>query len=46
MKKGITMLALFIGLLFAFGSISTKSVYADYDDVSFESPDAPTQVDW
>jgi hypothetical protein len=45
MKKRFAMITLLICLLFTFGTMTRNSVSADYDDVSFESADAPTPVD-
>lgn len=41
MKKRIAMLAIFMGLLFAFVSFGTTSVSASIEDVDFESPTLP-----
>lgn len=41
MKKQIAMLAIFMGLLFAFVSFRSTSVSASIEDVDFESPTLP-----
>lgn len=41
MKKRIAMLAIFMGLLFAFVSFGSTSVSAGIEDVDFESPTLP-----
>jgi len=41
MKKRIAMLAIFMGLIFAFANIGSTSVSASIEDVDFESPTLP-----